>query len=153
MKNNNILLLIKLHPAQDKSKLNELNLSNLEFITDDRLKQEKITLYQLLSKSTALITDYSSVYYDYLLTKKPIGLVIDDLKEYEDKFGFVYENYYDAIKGEYIYNFDDLKNFIINIANGIDKKKSERMWALSQYHEHIDDKSSFRVYEFLKKYL
>ena len=153
MKEYNILLLIKLHPAQDKSKLSKLNLSNLRFITDEMLKQSNITLYQLLAKSSALITDYSSVYYDYLLTEKPIGLAINDLENYIKKFGIIYENYYDAIKGEYIYNYKDLEHFIINIGTDNDEKYEERISAMNKYHNYKDDKSSLRVYEFLRPYL
>ena len=153
MRKHNILLLIKLHPAQDKSKLSKFNLSNLKFITDDLLMQNNLTLYQLLAKSSALITDYSSVYYDYLITKKPIGLAIDDLENYMEKFGIVYENYYDAIKGEYIYDYKDLEKFIINIGTDNDEKLEERICVMNKYHDYKDDKSSLRVYEFLKPYL
>ena len=44
---------------------------------------EPYTLYHLLSQTDAMISDYSSVYGDYLLTDKPIGFAFNDLEEYK----------------------------------------------------------------------
>lgn len=46
-----------------------------------------IDTYQLLAATDALITDYSSVFYDYLATRKQIVLVCADYEEYEKKRG------------------------------------------------------------------
>lgn len=153
LKKNNILLLIKLHPAQDMNDLESFKNTNLQFITDNDLQILGITLYQLLSKSSALITDYSTVYYDYLLTQNPIGLAISDLDDYIEKVGIIYNNYYDAIKGEYIYSIKDLKRFIINVSLNIDIKKDEREELMNKYHKYIDSNSSERVYKLIKEYL
>ena len=50
---------------------------------DEYLKEKEIKLNQILSATDALITDYSSIYYDYLLTDKPIGLTINDIDEFK----------------------------------------------------------------------
>lgn len=145
----NMVLMVKLHPAQRREDLSKLNLSNIIIITDQELFGMDITLYQLLAKSCALITDYSSVYYDYLITRKPIGLAISDITEYVEKIGFVYENYYDEIKGHYIYNTKDLIDFI----NEINKRTRISEKTVNKFHDFPDSNSSERVYQFLKKYL
>lgn len=152
LKENNTIMLIKLHPAQDRGVIDSFKCNNIKVVTDEELIIRKTNLYKLLSISDALITDYSSVYYDYLITKKPIGLAITDIDEYEEKVGFAY-NYYDTVKGEYIYNSNDLAKFITNIAKNKDEKRQERLRCLELYHTYCDGKSSERVYEFIKKYL
>ena len=79
---NNVQLIIKLHPAEDLSGLELHSYSNISFISDKELNEKGLTSYNLLADSDALITDYSSVYYDYLLVNKPIGLVVDNLEEF-----------------------------------------------------------------------
>lgn len=152
LKQNNTKLLIKLHPAQSTNELSKVNLSNFELITDQELREMGISLYTLLSMSSALITDYSSVYYDYLITQKPIGLAIADLEEYNKKFGFVYDNYYDAIKGEYIYTLEDMNKFIDNLDDLSSQKEiiKERAY---MYNDYLDNKNSERVCNFIKKFL
>lgn len=148
----NTILLIKLHPAQDTSVIEAFECRNIKLITDEHLIKNEMNLYKLLAASDALITDYSSVYYDYLLTKKPIGLAISDIDEYKKNVGFV-QDYYELAKGEYIYNSNDMIKFIENVADGDDKYFDERMKCLKLYHTYYDNKSSERVYEFIKKYL
>ena len=85
--NNEELLLIKLHPAEDTSKICNLDLSNIKIITDELLLKNDSNLYKILANTDALITDYSSVYFDYLLTNKQIGLAIPDIEYYNKKTG------------------------------------------------------------------
>ena len=107
LKKHNILLVLKPHPAQDLSVIKTENLSNFVIFTNEDLNKNNISLYEFLGQTDALITDYSSVYYDYLLTDKPIAITTDDLEEYKKVFEFVYDNIYDVIKGEYINNFEE----------------------------------------------
>ena len=146
---NNILLVIKLHPAEDTSNMQLCEYSNIFFLNDKDLGKKNVTVYELLSDSTALLTDYSSVYYDYLYMNKPIGLVIDDLEEFNKKNGFVYGNYKDFIKGSYIENLDDFISFIDNIGEGKDVDKEEREWAINRYCGYRDFKATKRVVDFI----
>jgi CDP-glycerol glycerophosphotransferase (TagB/SpsB family) len=50
-----------------------------------------IDVYPLLGDSDALITDYSSVYFDYLLLDKPILYYSFDRDEYQDSRGLYFE--------------------------------------------------------------
>lgn len=120
----NSLLVLKLHPAQDKTYINVDSLSHIRIMEDDELINQNVKLYEFIGTSDALITDYSSVYFDYLLTKKPIGLTIDDLDEY--KLGFVYKDIENYLVGEKLSTIDDLINFIQNIFEGNDKFLKDR---------------------------
>lgn len=143
------ILVIKLHPVEDISHMFLENWSNIKFISDEELKEKGTSTYELLAESDALITDYSSVYYDYLLTDKPIGLVIDDLKEYTERNGFYYGEYKDFVKGYYIETIEELLSFIKEISEGKDSKKEERERAKNRYCQYTDFKSTERVTDFI----
>lgn len=118
LKSVNCLLVLKLHPAQDKSYINVDSLSHIKIMEDEELTSQDVKLYEFIGVSDALITDYSSVYFDYLLTQKPIGLTIDDLNEY--KLGFVYKDIENYLIGEQLSTINDLEKFIQNVVDGID---------------------------------
>lgn len=142
LKANNCLLILKPHPVQDLSAMKESGLSNFLIINDNDLKAKDIQLYELLGKCDAMITDYSSVYYDYLLTDKPIGLTIGDIGEYIEKRGFVYKNPLDILKGEYIYDTDGLISFLSNVKNNNDIAKTERTAVKNMIHTIQEPKSA-----------
>lgn len=148
LKKNNTLLIIKNHPAEDMSKFNVLNLSNIVLL-DKKYENNDIKFYDILSACDALITDYSGIYYDYLLTRKPLGLAISDLDEYKSRVTLAFDNYYDYVKGNYLYNVSDIKQFIKNVIEDKDIKNEEREKALKRYHKYIDGDSSKRVVDLL----
>ena len=118
-------------------------------MTNDDLDKKNIQLYELLAKTDALVTDYSSVYYDYLLTDKPIGLTVDDFKEYIKARGFVYENPQDILKGEYINDTDELIKFFEDVKNGADPHLEERTAVKNKLHEIHDGSSAEKIGEFI----
>ncbi len=145
LKANNCLLILKPHPVQDLSAMKESSLSNFFIINDNTLKEKNVQLYELLGRCDAMITDYSSVYYDYLLTDKPMGLTIGDIGEYIAKRGFVYRNPLDILKGEYIYDTDGLISFLSNVKNENDIAKEERTKVKEMIHTIQDAKSAQMV--------
>lgn len=148
-----VLLIIKLHPAEDTSNMTLNDYSNIFFLSNGDLDDKDVTVYGLLAESDALITDYSSVYYDYLLKDKPIGLVIDDLEDYGRRNGFVYGEYKDFVKGTYIEKLEDFFEFVYNIGHDLDPDREERQWAIERYCEHKDFRSTNRVVDFIMEKL
>lgn len=146
---NKVLLIIKLHPVEDISRMDLHSYSNIMFISDKDLVDKGLTSYKLLADSDALLTDYSSVYYDYLLADKPIGLVTDNLDEFTEKIGFYYGAFKSFIKGTYIETIDEFKLFIRDIGNGIDRDIDGRKWAIERYCEYTDFNSTKRVVDFI----
>lgn len=149
LKSNNCLLILKPHPVQDLSAMKDINLSNFFIISDNDLKEKGVQLYELLGRCDAMITDYSSVYYDYLLTDKPMGLTIGDIDEYIAKRGFVYKKPLDILKGEYIYDNEGLISFLTNVVNGDDVKKAERTQIKNMIHTIQEAKSAEMVGEYI----
>ena len=145
----NILLILKPHPGQKLTAIKNLNLSNFVTLYNDELSEKSIQLYQFIGSTDALITDYSSVYYDYLLTGEPIGLTVDDFEEYSKTTGFVFDNVFDYIIGEHILNCDDYIKFVRNISENEDELKEKREEMNKLFNANKDADSAKRVYDFL----
>ena len=146
---NDVLIVLKPHFAQDVSKIQSLNLSNLCFINDEFFVEHNFTSYEFLRDCDALITDYSSVYFDYTLCDKPIGLVWEDYKEYEKQPGFALDMDYYMKGGTKIYNVDDFIEFIIDVADDIDRCAAERREIRDISNISTDGLNSKRVTDFI----
>ena len=146
---NKILLLIKLHPAEDSSKIQSLDLSNIKLIQDSMITNGHRYLYQYLANIDALITDYSSIYYDFLLTKKPIAMAVPDKEQYQKHVKLFFDNLEENLPGEYIYSFDDLITFVKHVAEGIDESLNQRIEKIKLYHSYDDGMSAQRVVDLL----
>lgn len=123
---NNILMIIKPHPYQNDLPLFQYESDYIKSIKNDKLRSHKVCLYELVGSCDILLTDYSSIYFDFLLTQKPIGFVIDDIDSYGDKRGFVVENPLDYMPGEKICDLQGLKDFLEDIQQGKDKWQKQR---------------------------
>lgn len=106
MQATNSLFLVKLHPAV---KFEKQHTAGEHVIFIDR----NIDIYPILPFTHMLITDYSSIYYDYLLIPdKEIVLYPFDIEEYKkdsDSLAFDYDEY---TPGTRIYTFADLTNIL-----------------------------------------
>lgn len=153
LRERNVLLILKPHPAQKLSAIKELGLTNIVLLYNDELDVKGIQLYQFIGSTDALVTDYSSIYYDYLLTGHPIGLTVDDFDVYSKETGFVYEDVFDYIIGEHILNVDDFIAFAEHVANGEDPLKEKRKEMTDLFHRYQDDQSTKRVYECIMREL
>ncbi len=122
----NIFLFIKPHPMDDYDKKFIKKLSNIVYVDDYILKSKNLNTYQFLGNTDVLITDYSSVYFDYLLLNKPIAFVIDDIQSYSDVRGFIVKNPESIMPGKKIHNQDEFFDFCKEIANCVDDYKQER---------------------------
>lgn len=104
-------VVIKPHPLEMHNNLDRLkNLSQIIVIDDDWIIQNGFSLNLIMKYSSALITDYSGAFVDYLLTDRPIIFYIPDYREYEDSRGYVFENFINMIPGEIVTEFSHLKD-------------------------------------------
>ena len=151
--NHSVLIVLKPHFSQDLSYLNEIHLSNIMFISDDFFVKNNISSYEFVGGCDALITDYSSIYFDYLLCDKPIGAIWEDIEEYKSNRGFCVDiDFYmkGAIK---IYNTDDFIHFLNEIQSEQDSLKSERHEINDLVNYYQDSNSTKRVVDFIEKQL
>lgn len=146
-----VIIVLKPHFAQDMSKIQSLKLSNILLINDRFFLDNDITSYEFIGSCDALITDYSSVYFDYTLCDKPIGLVWEDYKDYEKNPGFALDMEYYMKGGVKIFDLEQFKGFVIDVAVGIDRLKNERREIRDVSNYSVDGKSSIRVVDYIVK--
>lgn len=84
----------------------------LPVVNGDDLRSQQTTLYQLMGRSHGLLTDYSSVWTDYLVMDRPIGFYCPDLDEYQANRGLNVENYRDLIPGPLLESVSDFERFL-----------------------------------------
>ena len=148
LKEKDLVLIVKLHPFQDQKVVNLLNESNIVAITNNQLYENDVQINQLLTISDALISDYSSVAVDYMQLDRPIAFTLEDLEEYKDSRGFVFDNIQNWLPGYKITNIDDLKTFIYEIADDLDSSSDIRHELFSKMHRYNDNKSSKRICDY-----
>lgn len=80
--------------------------------------QSKADPYVFLNDLDLLITDYSSIYFDFLLTNRPIVFFPYDLDYYKNEDRGLIFDYDDFTPGPKIYNINDLQDLLsINLYN------------------------------------
>lgn len=144
-KSRKVLIVIKPHFAQDLSVFTPAELSNILFINDDFLKKNKLTSYKFINSCDALISDYSSIYYDFLLCNKPIALVWEDIEQYRTNPGFSVDIDYYCKGAEKVYDILDLKKFIKQVTEDEDRLKIERKEICQLVNYSVDGKNTERV--------
>lgn len=142
---NNLFVIAKIHHLQAENEFFKLKFKNLKFVVDDDILKIDMQVYDVIGKSDALITDYSSVYIDYLLVNKPIGFILDDINEYEQGRGFLYDDIRPLLPGQHIYTIDDFKNYCLDVSNDIDYYNAERKRVRDLMINYQDNKSSERI--------
>ncbi|SHM79914.1 CDP-glycerol glycerophosphotransferase, TagB/SpsB family [Anaerosporobacter mobilis DSM 15930] len=120
LKLENVLLLIKLHP---KSKL-EKEFINLE-CKNICVIESSLDPYVFLPYADVLITDYSSIYFDYLLLNRPLIFFNYDMKEYLSNSREMYFNYNEVTPGKKVSNWLELKQALENIKNESECNKEQ----------------------------
>jgi CDP-glycerol glycerophosphotransferase (TagB/SpsB family) len=108
---------IKAHPAA--------GVENIDLSLYDQIKllPSNIDMYPVLKNSYALITDYSSIYIDYLLLEKPIYFYCFDLEDYKKNCRSMYFDYDETTPGVKCNNFSEL---LISLKNHTDDFLKER---------------------------
>lgn len=126
LKSKNVLLIVKLHPMEDALRFQSMDLSNLMLLSHKAFNEKKWDLYRTISQCDAMITDYSSVFYDFMLLDRPLAFTADDYEEYQNGRGFAVDDPDYLTAGYKIHNEDQLKNFIKDLLAGVDLFKKQR---------------------------
>lgn len=108
------ILILRLHPyISNRFSLKELNLSKkIEKRVFNLSKYNEVNT--LLFVSDVLITDYSSIIFEYSLLNKKMIFYPYDLKEFEEKSRGFYFDYESFVPGIILTNIEDIGNYIKN---------------------------------------
>lgn len=142
------LLIIKYHPSQDLDYVPMHKYTNIISMSNNDLEKESVDLYSLLGLSDALITDFSSVYLDYLLCDKPIGFDLCDIQNYQEGRGFIIEDPKSVMPGKKILQQNDLIDFIFEVCDNVDCFSEDRNKLKLKIHKYSDNDASKRIVEY-----
>jgi len=152
-KDNNILFLVKLHPAEEEIIKNKINIpETVKMISNQLLEKHNFDLYDILGVADYVITDYSSVYFDTLLLDKKVLFIPVDIKDYNDKRGFLL-NYDEWTPGPKIYDQIALESEFEKFSTDEMYYKNEREIIKNKVHYYYDNSSSYRVWNFIDQLL
>lgn len=134
-------LYIKLHPVQEFTKrdLEEIDCSDqitAIFNNDD--------LYETIGSYDILITDYSGIFFDFLITGKPIIMAPIDFEAYTTSDREIYYDYLDLCPIQPCFSWDDLFKSLEKILVESQENKNYRR-IQKRFHKFLDGKSSERA--------
>ena len=142
---NKQVLVIKLHPYQNMDKIQKIDFSNIVLLDNARLFAQDIQINQLLGGADALISDYSSVAVDYLALDRPMAFMLEDVAEYEESRGFVFEHVRDWLPGQELYSYEDVCAFLNALAAGTDPSAEKRAKLRKQMNTFCDGDNCRRI--------
>lgn len=143
----NILLLLKPHLLQDVSYIKLSETRHIRIITNDEIEKYGRSVYDLLKCADGMITDYSTIAFDYMLLDRPIGYTLDDINEY--KLGFSVEHIEELMPGEKIFNIHDFLEYAFAVKKEEDIYWKERQKVKKKTHDYPDGYNSKRLCEML----
>ncbi len=115
-------------------------------IDSDRTKPFMST-GELLVCADVLITDYSSVFFEYLLMDKPIVFFAPDLGDYQGKRGFYLD--YGELPGAIAKDARELENAVYTACFSEDKYEQKRAAYKASYMSACDGNATGRIAEYI----
>ena len=88
-------VVVKPHPLDAE----RYDVAGAVVVTNPQLDAAELLLYRLLGRAAALVTDYSSVWTDFLVLDRPIGFALNDLEDYSGGRGLNVDNLDDLLPG------------------------------------------------------
>lgn len=107
-------VVVKPHPSDAESRA----IPGAIVVTNDDLAAAGIQLYELVGAADGLLTDYSSVWIDYLAVDRPIGFVVPDEAGYTAGRGFNPPDALDWLPGPRLQTEDDVRAFAADVLAG-----------------------------------
>ena len=139
----NLILDIKLHPFNKPAKKSlELleKAKNINLIKID-------DIYSSLNEYSILITDYSSIYFDFLLLNRPLIFTPFDKEKYTEENREFYFKYESVTPGPKANNWSSVIEYIREYLRNETFYKSEREKIRDRFHRYKDGNNSQRVYQ------
>lgn len=145
LKENGIAFICKLHPKQNALVVEtELPEGIILHKPDTRYG-----LTEMMQVSDALVTDYTSVYFDYLLLDKPIIFNFYDLETYKKERGLLCEPMSAIAAGDIVENEEQMKNALLRLGANTEKYRQKRENIRDMFFTHQDANSCERVFDFI----
>ena len=141
-----VQLVTKPHPLD--ADLEALTVTSV--LSDDMVAGIEADLYQVLARADALITDYSSVWTDFLLLDRPVGFLLYDEPEYASGGRFGGERVRTTLPGPLLTGPKDMVSFFQDVVAGRDPGRRLRREAVNQLGLVCGRGSTARLFEELR---
>ena len=144
LEDNNAVIVTKLHPIQSQY---------VTILPDNILLYQPnydFTVYDLFSVSDALISDYSSISNDFLLSHKPVIYLFSDIENYDRERGFAFDPIESVCCGDIAYNWEELKSSIVNALTGKTEFDKAYWDKFKLWHKYDDFNSTQRCYDLVR---
>lgn len=143
---NKIHFIFKFHPGPEYR-------FNLEQSKEITLYDNSKDVYPLLSKVDMLITDYSSIYTDYLLLNRPVAFFAYDYEYYVNQNREIQFDYDWITPGPKCYNQTELEREILKVLiNGQDDYIQKRKEIMDLAFKYQDGNSSERIWQCVRDF-
>lgn len=147
LKEKNVLLVVKPHIHEELTELTLNETTHIRIVKQELLDRLDSNVYELMKLADALITDYSSIAFDYMLLNRPIGYTIDDMEQYT--IGFSVPDPLAYMPGTKMKTSSDLLDFIGLVSQGHDDYIEEREKVRDRLYRDQDGKNSERLLRLL----
>jgi CDP-glycerol glycerophosphotransferase len=107
-------------------------------------------IYPLFSLVDLMVTDYSSIYMDFILQDKPVIFFAYDYKKYLEKDRDIQFEYDWITPGPKCYSQSELQHEIIQCLNGVDAFGEKRREIAQIAFEYHDGNASKRIWNYIK---
>jgi CDP-glycerol glycerophosphotransferase (TagB/SpsB family) len=102
-----VQLIVKPHPLD----ADQFHALGLRVVTGSDLRRAHVQLYRLLARAQGLVTDYSSVWTDFLVLDRPVAFFCPDLDMYVAGRGLNVGDYPSLLPGPLLDTSEDFQNF------------------------------------------
>ncbi|MEZ3488384.1 MAG: CDP-glycerol glycerophosphotransferase family protein [Lachnospiraceae bacterium] len=149
LEKNNAYMFTKLHFADNEyfTKGNFKLPKRMVFLDTNILNEKLLTIYHIMNAFDMLITDYSSVYVDFMLLDKPIIFSCPDLSKYQEDRGFIVDDPTLLMPGVIVEKQCELLEAVKDVFEGKDSTKADRESTMAFFHRYRDMDSSKRLFE------
>ena len=151
LKTSNSMCYVKLHPMDYRTINSFKTYSNIRFIDNASFENKGINMYSTFNTVDILLTDFSSIYIDFLLLDRPIGFVFSDYESFKNTRGFLFLDPIKYMPGEIISDLDKLELFLTNtIEHNQDDYVQKRRIIKKDFHAY-DNNFSRVLFEKLEE--
>jgi len=144
---NKIIFIFKYHSKMLKE--HTYNLSGMSNILEYHKTSD---IYPLLGQCDAMITDYSSIFVDYLLLDKPVIFFPFDYDHYINSERALQFDYNEVTPGKKCFTYVELETELKKtIIDGTDGYKKSRKEVLKKFFDTADGRSCDRILEYIQR--
>lgn len=151
LKEAGIYLLVKLHPYEMRLFKNfDQAASNISFLNNDYLFDHQLDLYEMLGNMDLLMTDFSSIYFDFLELDRPLIFVTNFLAQYQKTRGLLLGPYQEIVPGVSVKNEAELITSLKELDQ--DPAKSKRHYWHKMINQIPDQNYCEKTFNFMTKF-